>query len=155
MHCHLRDTACMYCWLNFRAPDEEMKAYFPWVWICMISSLYVTLKWTSSIKRKLLSLFFFASLPLKHPSLQIASCLSKLAAPSNTAGTDGPVQVPSATPGSHFMYLSRKASCSSGCWKVLMNIQCPPPGVVAQKLLSSLVANRPGTLKFLKFSSFC
>lgn len=146
----------MYCWLSFRAADEEMKAYFPWVWICMISSLYVTLKWTSSIKRKLLSFFFFfASLPLKHPSLQIASCFSKLAAPNNAAGTDGPMQVPSATPGSHFMHLSRKASCSSGCWKVLMNIQCPPPGVVARKLLSSLVANRPGTLKFLKFSSFC
>lgn len=116
--------------------EQQMKKWrlislefgFAWLVLCV-------LPWNGhQVSRENCSLFFFffASLPLKHPSLQIASCFSKLAATNNAAGTDGPMQVPSATPGGHFMHLSRKASCSSACWKVL-NTQCPPPGVVAQK----------------------
>lgn len=145
--CHLRDFGCMCYWLNFRAPDEETKAYFPWVWICMISSLKMDIKYQERIAFKQ---FSFASLPLKYLSLQAASHFNLLPTSGDTAGTDVPVQVLWAIMDSFF-------HIGTGKLRMLQSVDelCPPPELGIEKLTIPPVGYKHGNLRFLKFGSFC
>lgn len=85
---------------------------FAWLVLCMLPW-----KWTSNIKRELLSNnSLFASLPLKYLSLQAASHFNPLPTSGDTAGTDVPVQVLSAVRDSCFPYWYRKAQDAAKCW---------------------------------------
>lgn len=92
---------------------------FAWLVLCMLPW-----KWTSSIKRELLSNnSLFASLPLKYLSLQAASHFNLLPTSGDTAGTDVPVQVLSAITDSCFPYWYRKAQDAAKCWWTMSTIR--------------------------------
>lgn len=91
---------------------------FAWLVLCMLSR-----KWTSSIKRELLSSnSLFASLPLKYLSLQAASHFNLLPTSGDTAGTDVPGQVLSAITDSYFPHWYRETQDAAKCWWTMSTI---------------------------------
>lgn len=150
MHCVTSGilAVCVTGWISEHQMKKprliSLEFGFAWLLLCMLSW-----KWTSSIKRELLSNnFLFASLPLKYLSLQAASHFNLLPTSGDTAGTDVPVQV-----------LSAITDSCSPCWKIRMLQSvaelCPPPELVTENLLIPCVGYRLENLRFLKFGSSC